>query len=48
MRGKWYVSGFATNAKKFVTDLKAGMKMATAVMVPTEDGDLDLSYSHLK
>ncbi|XP_059377071.1 lipocalin-like [Carassius carassius] len=48
MRGKWYLSGFATNAKRFVTDLKADMKMATAVMVPTEDGDLDLSYSHLK
>ncbi|XP_016330883.1 lipocalin-like [Sinocyclocheilus anshuiensis] len=48
MGGKWYLVGFATNAERFVTHLKADMKMATAVMVPTEDGDLDLSYSHLK
>uniref|UniRef100_A0A673KJD5 Lipocalin-like n=1 Tax=Sinocyclocheilus rhinocerous TaxID=307959 RepID=A0A673KJD5_9TELE len=48
MGGKWYLVGFATNAKRFVTHHKADMKMATAVMVPTEDGDLDISYGHLK
>lgn len=48
MGGKWYLVGFATNAERFVTHLKADMKMATAIMVPTEDGDLDLSYNHLK
>ncbi len=48
MEGKWYLFAFATNAERFVTRLKADLKMATAIMVPTEDGDLDLSYSHLK
>ncbi|CAM4643862.1 unnamed protein product [Leuciscus chuanchicus] len=48
MAGKWYLVGFATNAKHFVKIYKADMKMGTAMMVPTEDGDLDLSYTHLK
>ncbi|XP_050989157.1 lipocalin [Labeo rohita] len=48
MGGKWYLVGFATNAERFVSHYKADMKMATAIMVPTEDGDLDLSYSHLQ
>ncbi|XP_058606071.1 lipocalin-like [Onychostoma macrolepis] len=48
MIGKWYLVGFATNAQRFVTHLKADMKMATAIMMPTEDRDLDLSYHHLK
>uniref|UniRef100_A0A671MIG3 Lipocalin-like n=1 Tax=Sinocyclocheilus anshuiensis TaxID=1608454 RepID=A0A671MIG3_9TELE len=45
--GKWYLIGFATNAKWFVSH-KADMTMGTAMMVPTEDGDLDLSYTNLK
>uniref|UniRef100_A0A8C2B810 Lipocalin/cytosolic fatty-acid binding domain-containing protein n=1 Tax=Cyprinus carpio TaxID=7962 RepID=A0A8C2B810_CYPCA len=48
MGGKWYLVCFASNAERFVTHLRADMKMATAEMVPTEDADLDLSYSHLK
>ncbi len=48
MGGKWYLFAFATNTERFVTRLKADLKMATAIMVPTEDGDFDLSYSHLK
>jgi len=47
MGGKWYLIGFATNAKWFVSH-KADMKMGTAVLVATEDGDLDLSYANLK
>ncbi|KAF3703492.1 Prostaglandin-H2 D-isomerase [Channa argus] len=47
MAGKWFVVGFATNAKWFV-DQKADMKVGTAVLVATADGDLDLSYAYLK
>ncbi|XP_059380524.1 lipocalin-like [Carassius carassius] len=47
MGGKWYLVGFATNAKWFVSH-KADMKMGTAMMVPTEDGDLDLTCTNLK
>lgn len=47
MAGKWYVVGFATNAPWFVNH-KAGMKMGTAVLVPTAGGDMDLSYANLK
>ncbi|XP_059182860.1 lipocalin-like [Centropristis striata] len=46
MAGKWYMVGFATNAQWFATN-KAGMKMGTAVIVPTAGGDLDLSYANL-
>ncbi|XP_071390017.1 lipocalin-like [Centroberyx affinis] len=46
MAGKWYMVGFATNAQWFVNH-KAGMKMGTAVLVPTAGGDLDLSYANL-
>ncbi|XP_029314071.1 lipocalin-like [Cottoperca gobio] len=46
MAGKWYIVGFATNAEWFVNH-KAGMKMGTAILVPTEGGDLDLSYANL-
>ncbi|KAM6900538.1 lipocalin-like [Xenentodon cancila] len=46
MAGKWYMVGFATNALWFVNH-KDSMKMGTAVLVPTEDGDIDLSYSNL-
>ncbi|XP_031138103.1 lipocalin-like [Sander lucioperca] len=46
MAGKWYVVGFATNAPWFVNH-KAGMKMGTAVLVPTAGGDMDLSYANL-
>nr|XP_055038530.1 lipocalin-like [Misgurnus anguillicaudatus] len=44
--GKWYLIGFAANAEWFVSK-KADMKMGTAMMVPTEDGDLDMSHSNL-
>ncbi|XP_061569888.1 prostaglandin D2 synthase b, tandem duplicate 1 [Cololabis saira] len=46
MAGKWYMVGFASNAVWFVNH-KDSMKMGTAVLVPTEGGDLDLSYSNL-
>ncbi|KAM9332948.1 lipocalin-like [Pholidichthys leucotaenia] len=46
MTGKWYMVGFATNAQWFVNH-KAGMKMGTAMLVATETGDVDLSYSNL-
>lgn len=46
MAGKWYLVGFATNAAWFVNH-KAGMKMGTAIVTPTETGDMDLSYSNL-
>ncbi|XP_020509804.1 lipocalin [Labrus bergylta] len=46
MAGKWYLVGFATNAPWFVNH-KAGMKMGTAVVTPTEGGDMDLSYANL-
>ncbi|XP_051969790.1 lipocalin-like [Xyrauchen texanus] len=47
MGGKWYLIGFATNAKWFANH-KADMKVGTAMLLPTEDGDLDLSYANLK
>lgn len=47
MGGKWYLIGFATNAKWFVSH-KDNMKMGTAMLVPTVEGDLDLSYSNLQ
>ncbi|KAM9337355.1 lipocalin-like [Symphorus nematophorus] len=46
MAGKWYMVGFATNAQWFVNH-KAGMKVGTAMLVPTTGGDLDLSYANL-
>ncbi|XP_018590184.1 lipocalin-like [Scleropages formosus] len=46
MAGKWYLIGFATNAPWFVSK-KAEMKMGTAVLKPTADGNLDMSYSSL-
>lgn len=47
MAGKWYVSGFATNAQWFVSH-KAEMKMGTVLLTPTEGGDLNFSYATLK
>ncbi|XP_077364895.1 lipocalin-like [Festucalex cinctus] len=47
MAGKWYMVGFATNAPWFVNN-RASMKMGTAVIVPTEEGDMDLKYAHTK
>lgn len=47
MAGKWRLVGFATNAPWFVNH-KAEMKMGTAVVTPTDTGDMDLSYSNLK
>jgi len=46
MAGKWYMVGFASNALWFVNH-KAGMKVGTAMLVPTAEGDLDLSYANL-
>ncbi|XP_076606782.1 lipocalin-like [Chaetodon auriga] len=46
MAGKWYLIGFATNAQWFVSR-RASMKVGTAMLTPTADGDLDLSYSSL-
>ncbi|CAF97961.1 unnamed protein product [Tetraodon nigroviridis] len=46
MAGKWYMSGFASNAQWFV-NFKSTMKMGTAVITPTEGGDVDLSYATL-
>ncbi|CAK6953791.1 lipocalin-like isoform X2 [Scomber scombrus] len=46
MGGKWYLVGFATNAQWFVSR-KASMKMGTAMLTPTADGDLDMTYSSL-
>ncbi|XP_026220156.1 lipocalin-like [Anabas testudineus] len=47
MAGKWYLVGFATNAVWFVNH-KAEMKIGTALVVPTAEGNLDLSYANLK
>ncbi|XP_042355047.1 lipocalin-like [Plectropomus leopardus] len=47
MAGKWYLIGFASNAEWFVNH-KATMKMGTAMMTPTADGDLDISYASRK
>ncbi|KAM6910939.1 lipocalin [Lycodopsis pacificus] len=44
--GKWYLLGFATNAEWFVNS-RASMKMGTAMVIPTADGELDLSYANL-
>uniref|UniRef100_A0A8C8DYT1 Prostaglandin D2 synthase b, tandem duplicate 2 n=1 Tax=Oryzias sinensis TaxID=183150 RepID=A0A8C8DYT1_9TELE len=44
--GKWFMTGFATNAQWFVNH-KDSMKMGTSMLVPTEGGDLDLSYANL-
>uniref|UniRef100_A0A8C6WG35 Prostaglandin D2 synthase b, tandem duplicate 1 n=1 Tax=Neogobius melanostomus TaxID=47308 RepID=A0A8C6WG35_9GOBI len=46
MAGKWFNIGFATNAQWFVNH-KDTMKMGTAIITPTEGGDMDLSYSSL-
>ncbi|XP_041823370.1 lipocalin-like isoform X2 [Melanotaenia boesemani] len=46
MAGKWYMVGFATNAQWFVNH-KDSMKTGTAIIVPTEGGDMDLSYTNL-
>lgn len=45
--GKWYLIGFATNAQWFV-NRRASMKMGAAMLTPTADGDLDISYASLK
>lgn len=45
--GKWYLIGFATNAQWFVSH-RAGMKMGTAMLTPTVEGDLDMAYASLK
>ncbi|XP_029375377.1 lipocalin [Echeneis naucrates] len=46
MAGKWYLIGFATNAQWFV-NRRASMKMGTIMLIPTADGDLDMSYASL-
>lgn len=47
MTGKWFTTGFASNAQWFVNQ-KASMKMGTAMLTPTEGGDINLSYATLK
>lgn len=47
MAGKWYKVGYATNAQWFV-NCRANMKMGTAILAPTAEGDLNLSYATLK
>uniref|UniRef100_A0A667XCW2 Zgc:153704 n=1 Tax=Myripristis murdjan TaxID=586833 RepID=A0A667XCW2_9TELE len=44
--GKWYLIGFATNAQWFVSR-RDSMKMGTAMLTPTADGDLDMAYASL-
>ncbi|XP_004076404.1 lipocalin [Oryzias latipes] len=46
MAGKWYTVGYATNAQWFVSR-KATMKMGTAMLKPTAEGDLDIASSRL-
>jgi len=46
MAGKWHLIGFATNAQWFVSR-KGSMKMGTAMLIPTADGDMDMSYASL-
>ncbi|XP_068432541.1 lipocalin-like [Clinocottus analis] len=46
MAGKWYLIGFATNAQWFVSR-RDSMKVGTAMLTPTADGDLDISYASL-
>ncbi|KAJ3610977.1 hypothetical protein NHX12_020993 [Muraenolepis orangiensis] len=46
VNGKWYLVGFSTNSQWFV-DHRDGMKMGVTMMVPTEEGDLNLSYATL-
>ncbi|KAM4544501.1 lipocalin [Odontesthes bonariensis] len=46
MAGKWYLTGFATNAEWFVRR-KGSMKTGTGMFKPTADGDLDMSYASL-
>lgn len=44
--GKWYLVGFATNAKWFANK-KTSMKIGTSMLTPM-DGDLDLNIASLK
>uniref|UniRef100_A0A669EXB5 Zgc:153704 n=1 Tax=Oreochromis niloticus TaxID=8128 RepID=A0A669EXB5_ORENI len=44
--GKWYLIGIATDAQWFVSH-RASMKMGTAMITPTADGDVEMSYSSL-
>ncbi|XP_072544915.1 lipocalin-like [Salminus brasiliensis] len=46
MKGKWHIVGFATNANWFVSH-KSSMKMGKAILEPTADGDLDITYTNL-
>ncbi|KAF1378630.1 hypothetical protein PFLUV_G00192530 [Perca fluviatilis] len=46
MAGKWYLIGFATNAQWFINH-RASMKMGMAMLTPTADGDLEISYASL-
>ncbi|XP_033988293.1 lipocalin-like [Trematomus bernacchii] len=47
MSGKWYTVALAINAPWFVNN-KAGVKTGTTVIVLTEGGNMDLTYSSLK
>ncbi|XP_074466288.1 lipocalin isoform X1 [Sebastes fasciatus] len=46
MTGKWYLIGFATNAQWFVSR-RTSMKSGAALLTPTADGDLDMSFASL-
>ncbi|KAJ7996246.1 hypothetical protein DPEC_G00235110 [Dallia pectoralis] len=46
MAGKWYLIGFASNAQWFINH-RASMKMGTATLTPTANGNLEMSYASL-
>ncbi|XP_013876073.1 lipocalin [Austrofundulus limnaeus] len=46
MSGKWYLIGIASNSQWLVRR-RATMKMGTAMLKPTANGDLEMSYASL-
>ncbi|XP_017273638.1 lipocalin [Kryptolebias marmoratus] len=46
MAGKWYLIGIASNSQ-WLASRRATMKMSTAVLTPTADGDLEMSFASL-
>ncbi|XP_039888902.1 lipocalin-like [Simochromis diagramma] len=46
MAGKWYRTGICSDGQWFVSR-KANMKTGTAIITPTEDGGLELSFFSL-
>uniref|UniRef100_A0A1A7WNK0 Lipocalin/cytosolic fatty-acid binding domain-containing protein n=2 Tax=Iconisemion striatum TaxID=60296 RepID=A0A1A7WNK0_9TELE len=47
MAGKWYLVGIASNSEWF-TSRRERMKMGTAMLKLTADGDLEMSYNSLR